>query len=48
VATYAQFEWMPEPGKSNLPPDVTRDALTVAIVGIDGKPRYRADVPWIA
>ncbi|MCE9579556.1 MAG: alkaline phosphatase D family protein [Deltaproteobacteria bacterium] len=51
------FEWMPAPDTNNLPPwdglqsfgtiDVTRDALGVALVGIDGVARYEVDVPWI-
>jgi alkaline phosphatase D len=51
------FEWMPAEGTNNLAPwdglqsfgtiDVTRDALAVALVGIDGQARYRVDVPWI-
>jgi alkaline phosphatase D len=53
-----KFEWMPDEGKGNLPPsdglqsfgtiDVTREALAVAIVGIDGKQRYRVELPWTA
>jgi alkaline phosphatase D len=49
------FQWAPEPGQSNLPPldglqsfgtvDVTPDALSVAIVGIDGRERYRIELP---
>jgi alkaline phosphatase D len=50
------FQWAPEPGQSNLAPwdglqsfgtiDVTRDALTVALVGIDGRARYRVELPY--
>ncbi|MCW5802935.1 MAG: alkaline phosphatase D family protein [Deltaproteobacteria bacterium] len=53
-----KFEWMPDEGKGNLPPsdglqsfgtiDVAKDALAVSIVGIDGKSRYRVEVPWTA
>ena len=51
----AVFQWAPERGKANLAPwdglqsfgsiDVTRDALTVAILGIDGQTRYRLELP---
>jgi alkaline phosphatase D len=50
------FQWAPEPGQSNLAPwdglqsfgtvDVTHDALTVAILGIDGRERYRVELPY--
>lgn len=50
-----KFQWAPEPGQSNLAPwdglqsfgtvDVTRDALSIAIVGIDGRERYRVELP---
>jgi alkaline phosphatase D len=53
----AKFQWAPPPGASNLPPwdglqsfgtvDVTRDALRVAIVGIDGRERYTIDLPRV-
>lgn len=53
----AKFQWAPSPGAVNLPPwdglqsfgtvDVSRDALRVAILGIDGRERYRIDVPRI-
>ena len=49
------FQWAPDPGKTNLAPwdglqsfgtiDVARDALTVAILGIDGRERYRVELP---
>jgi hypothetical protein len=49
------FQWAPAPGKSNLPPldglqsfgtvDITRDALMVALHGIDGRERYRVELP---
>ncbi|HET7502643.1 MAG TPA: alkaline phosphatase D family protein [Kofleriaceae bacterium] len=49
-----KFQWAPAPGQSNLAPwdglqsfgtvDVTADALTVAIVGIDGRERYRVEL----
>ena len=51
----AVFQWAPEHGKVNLAPwdglqsfgaiDVARDALTVAILGIDGQTRYRVELP---
>jgi alkaline phosphatase D len=50
-----KFQWAPEPGQSNLAPwdgiqsfgtvDVTPDALAIAIVGIDGRERYRVELP---
>ncbi|HEU4735242.1 MAG TPA: alkaline phosphatase D family protein [Kofleriaceae bacterium] len=50
-----KFQWAPAPGQSNLAPwdglqsfgtvDVTADALTVAILGIDGRERYRVELP---
>lgn len=49
-----KFQWAPPPGTGNLAPwdglqsfgtiDVTADALHVALVGIDGKPRYEVDL----
>jgi alkaline phosphatase D len=49
------FQWAPTPGQVNLPPwdglqsfgtvDVTADALTVALRGIDGAERYRVELP---
>jgi alkaline phosphatase D len=52
-----EFQWAPEPGKGNLAPweglqsfgavDVAHDALTVALVGIDGKERYRVALPYV-
>jgi alkaline phosphatase D len=49
------FQWAPAPGQSNLAPwdglqsfgtiDVTADALTVALHGIDGRERYRVELP---
>jgi alkaline phosphatase D len=52
----AAFQWAPEAGASNLAPwdglqsfgtvDVARDALTVAILGIDGRERYRVELPY--
>ncbi|HSR98586.1 MAG TPA: alkaline phosphatase D family protein [Kofleriaceae bacterium] len=52
-----KFQWAPEPGKSNLAPwdgiqsfgtvDVAPDALTVAIRGIDGRERYRVELPHV-
>jgi alkaline phosphatase D len=50
-----KFQWAPTPGRSNLAPwdglqsfgtiDVTRDALSVALYGIDGGERYRVELP---
>jgi alkaline phosphatase D len=52
-----KFQWAPPPGKSSVAPweglqsfgtiDVTRDALTVALVGIDGRERYRVELPHV-
>ena len=52
----AVFQWAPEPGKLNLAPwdglqsfgaiDVSRDALRVALLGIDGRERYRVELPY--
>lgn len=49
------FPWAPAAGQSNLPPwdglqssgriDVTPEALTVALRGIDGRERYRVELP---
>ena len=49
------FQWAPAAGQSNLPPwdglqsfgtvDVTADALAVALRGIDGRERYRVELP---
>ena len=49
-----KFQWAPAPGHSNLAPwdglqsfgtiDVTGDALTVALRGIDGRERYRVEL----
>jgi alkaline phosphatase D len=51
-----KFQWAPPPGKANLAPwdelqsfgtvDIVRDALTVALWGIDGKQRYRVELPF--
>ena len=51
-----KFQWAPPPGTGNLAPwdglqsfgtvDVTTDALHVALVGIDGKPRFAVDLPF--
>jgi alkaline phosphatase D len=51
-----KFQWVPPAGTANLAPwdghqsfgavDVTADALHVALVGIDGKPRYEVDLPF--
>jgi alkaline phosphatase D len=51
------FQWAPAPGQSNLAPwdglqsfgtiDVTSDALTVALRGIDGRERYRVELPHV-
>jgi len=50
-----RFQWAPPPGTGNLAPwdglqsfgtvDVTRDALHVELVGIDGKARFAIDLP---
>jgi alkaline phosphatase D len=52
----ARFVWAPEPGKTNLAPwdglqsfgavDVSADALGVALLGIDGRERYRIELPY--
>jgi alkaline phosphatase D len=52
----ARFVWAPPTGQGNLAPwdglqsfgtiDVSRDALAVALVGIDGKPRFRVELPY--
>ena len=49
------FQWAPDKGQQNLPPwdglqsfgtiDVTPEALTVALRGIDGRERYRVELP---
>jgi alkaline phosphatase D len=51
-----KFQWAPEPGRANLAPwdglqsfgtvDVTPDALSVALVGIDGRARYRVELAF--
>ncbi|HEY0481728.1 MAG TPA: alkaline phosphatase D family protein [Kofleriaceae bacterium] len=51
------FQWAPAAGQSNLAPwdglqsfgtvDVTADALTVALRGIDGRERYRVELPHV-
>ena len=51
----AKFQWAPPPGTANLAPwdglqtfgtvDVAPDAITVAIHGIDGRERYRVELP---
>jgi len=53
-----RFQWVPPAGTGNLAPwdglqsfgtiDVTPEALTVALVGIDGRPRYRVELPFVA
>ena len=53
-----KFQWVPPAGTGNLAPwdglqsfgtlDVARDALTVALWGIDGKQRYRVELPFTA
>jgi alkaline phosphatase D len=53
-----RFQWVPPPGTGNLAPwdglqsfgsvDVSRDALQVSLVGIDGKPRFAIELPWTA
>jgi alkaline phosphatase D len=51
-----EFQWVPPAGTGNLAPwdglqtfgtiDVTPDALAVALWGIDGRERYRVELPW--
>jgi alkaline phosphatase D len=51
-----KFQWAPKPGQINLPPwdglqsfgtvEVSRDALRVAILGIDGRVRYGIELPF--
>lgn len=51
-----RFQWAPQPDQQNAGPwdglqsfgtiDVTRDALAVALWGIDGRERYRVDLPY--
>jgi hypothetical protein len=51
-----KFTWAPAPGTGNLAPweglqtygtlDVSRDAVTVRLWGIDGRERFRVDVPY--
>lgn len=51
-----KFQWAPPPGTGNLAPwdglqsfgtiDVTADALTVTLWGIDGVPRYAVDIGY--
>jgi alkaline phosphatase D len=51
------FQWAPPPGQANLAPwdglqsfgaiDVHRDALTVALHGIDGRARYQVELPYL-
>jgi alkaline phosphatase D len=51
-----EFQWAPPPGKENLAPwdglqsfgtiDVAREALVVALWGIDGKQRYKVELPF--
>ncbi|HEY5924814.1 MAG TPA: alkaline phosphatase D family protein [Kofleriaceae bacterium] len=51
-----EFQWAPPAGTGNLAPwdglqsfgtiDVTRDALSVALWGIEGRERYRVELPW--
>jgi alkaline phosphatase D len=53
-----KFQWVPDRPKANLAPwdglqsfgtiDVTRDALTVILWGIDGAERYRVEIPYLA
>jgi hypothetical protein len=57
ASAWARFRWAPPPGQTNLAPwgglqsfgaiDVTRDALSVGIFGIDGRECYRVDLPFI-
>ena len=54
----ARFVWAPPAGQGNLAPwdelqsfgtvDVSAGALAVALVGIDGKPRFRVEIPFVA
>ena len=51
-----RFQWVPPAGTGNLAPwdglqsfgtiDVTPDALTVSLWGIDGRHRFRVDIPY--
>jgi alkaline phosphatase D len=53
-----KFIWAPPPGTGNLPPsdglqsfgtiDVTKDALAVALWGIDGRQRWAIELPYEA
>ena len=53
-----RFQWAPPPGQGNLAPwdglqsfgtiDVSPDALAIALWGIDGRERYRVELPWRA
>lgn len=51
-----RFQWVPPPGTGNLPPwdgiqsfgtiDVAPEALAIGLWGIDGRQRYRVELPW--
>jgi alkaline phosphatase D len=51
-----RFQWAPAAGRINLAPwdglqsfgtvDVTAEALAIALVGIDGRERYRLELPY--
>jgi len=51
-----KFQWAPDPGKTNLAPwdglqsfgtvEISRDVMTIALLGIDGRERYRVDLPF--
>ena len=51
-----KFQWVPPPGTGNLAPwdglqtfgtiDVSPDALAIALWGIDGKQRYKVELPF--
>ena len=53
-----KFQWVPPTGTGNLAPwdgmqtfgtiDVSPDALAIALWAIDGTPRYRVEVPYVA
>jgi alkaline phosphatase D len=51
-----RFQWVPPAGTGNLPPwdglqtygtlDVSREVLVASLWGIDGKPRFRVELPY--
>lgn len=52
-----RFQWTPEPGVENVGPlenllnfgtlDITRDSLTAIIWGIDGRERFKVEIPFV-